>query len=181
MLKRARAIQISKESAKRKNFYTIPSYTTDLMEGSKKQATNWVANSYTIKGLSREMIFRKEGSDVAERLYPQHSHITKRIDGVGVVLKRTTTSSQDDIQNLIVKIMFECIDDKGYFRETDFDKYDLLINDSSVSKNAIQKYFKRNIPEIMDKYCLLKVRANKELKCKYGIGGNSSPFIFIKN
>ena len=180
MLKRAQAIQIEHGFSKRKNFYSIPSYTTLQMEGSSKQSYNWKNNFYTMAGLSREMIFRKEGAEVADKLYPQHTHVTKTINGEKQTVARTTTEKQDEIHLIFTNIINECIEHKGYFRDADLLDYMVILNEKAISKNATEKYFKRNLPEVLDNYGWIRMRANKEQKQRFGFDGKSSPSIIVK-
>lgn len=172
MLSRARAIQIERGFDKRVNFYSIPSYTANLTDESIKQAHKWKANAYTVKGASREMFYRKEGAEVSEWLYPQHSHVTNKD---GEVVERTTTVRQDEIQIQMVKVIMELIEEKGYCTEKD------ILARSKISQSKAQRYIKVNLPEILDSYNLIRVRANKELKQQLGITGTGSPFLLLKN
>ena len=172
MLARARAIQIERGHSKRVNFYSIPSYTTKVIENAEKQAHKWKSNAYTVKGASREMFYRKEGAEVAEWLYPQHSHVTNKD---GEVVERTTTVRQDEIQIQMVKVIMALIDEKGYCTEKD------ILARSKISQSKAQRYIKVNLPEILDSYNLIRVRANKELKQQLGITGTGSPFLLLKN
>jgi hypothetical protein len=172
MLSRAKAIQIERGFDKRVNFYSIPSYTTNQIEQSTMQAEKWQENSYTIKGASREMFFRKEGAEVADWLYPQHTHVTNKD---GEVVERTTTKKQDEIQSQIVSVIMSLIDERGYCTEKE------ILNSSNLSNTKAQKYIKTNLPEILDLYNLERVRANKQLKEQFGITGTGSPFLLLKN
>lgn len=172
MLKRAEAIQVSHKLKKRVNFYSLPSYTSDLIEDATNQAKKWKDNAYTVKGTSREMFYRKEGQEIAEWLYPQHSHVTTKD---GEIVERTTTKKQDEIQSQIVRVIMNLINEKGYCTEKE------IIECAAISKNQAQKYIKVNLPEILDLYNLKRVRANKELKEKFGIVGKASPFLLLKN
>lgn len=172
MLSRARAIQIERGFDKRVNFYSIPSYTANLRDNSVEQAQKWKENAYTIKGASREMFYRKEGAEVAEWLYPQHSHVTNKD---GEVVERTTTVRQDEIQSQMVKVIMEIIEEKGYCTEKD------ILDRAEISQSKAQRYIKVNLPEILDSYNLIRVRADRELKQKLGITGSGSPFLLLKN
>ncbi len=172
MLSRAKAIQIERGFDKRVNFYSIPSYTANLIDESLRQAKKWKENAYTMKGVSREMFYRKEGSEIADWLYPQHTHITTKD---GDVVERTTSKQQDEIQSQIIDIIMTIIAEKGYCTEND------ILSTANISKTKAQKYIKTNLPEILDSYNLIRVRANKELKQQFGITGTGSPFLLLAN
>ncbi len=171
LLEIARTIQNHYGLKKRTNFYSIPSYTTEIIENADEQAHKWKDNSYTVKGASREMFYRKEGLQVANWLYPQHTHITKD----GEKLDRTTSSKQDEIHSQIVQVIFNTIEELGYCTEKH------ILDRANVSKTKAIQYIKVNLPEILDSYNLIRVRANKELKEQFGITGTGSPFLLLKN
>lgn len=175
-LKKAKKIQHENEFRKRTNFYSIPSFTTETIELAVLRAEQWKDNAYTVKGASREMFFRKEGADVANWLYPQDTHITTKVKGELIISPRTTKLISDDHQTVIVKAIFDEIDFKGYCTEADLrDKL------TGYSQDKIKRLMKINLPEILDKYDLLRVRANKQLKEQFGISKHANPFLLLKN
>jgi len=175
MLKRSRAISVNNGNQNNKNInvYSIPSFVQDQIEEIEKQGIKWKENKYTMRGLSREMFYRAEGKNAANRLYPQYKNIT--VDGE--IKDRTTSFLSDERTLNIVKAIFEIIESKKYVTEKDIvyflsDKYKYITTEAQI---------KKSLKEILDSYGLERVRANKELKIQYEIQSNGYPFIIIKN
>ena len=82
-----------------------------------------------MKGVSREMFFRVEGKDVADKLYPQYKKITTK-DGKEV--DRTTSIKSDERTDEIALIIMSMINSNGYAIENEIveelqDRYPLRI------------------------------------------------------
>ena len=177
MLKRSQAIGANKEIKNQKhiNYYSIPSYTTNSFKDIERQGVNWKNNNYTMKGLSREMFYRTEGLDVANKLYPQYKQIYSKEQKQ--VIDRTTTKSSDNRTSKIVKYIFDLIISKGYATENDIIK--MMNTEYSKTLSAMQ--IKKSLQEILQGYDLKRIRANKQIKEQYGIIGNGYPFLIVKN
>ena len=127
-----------------------------------------------MKGVSREMFFRVEGKDVADKLYPQYKKITTK-DGKEV--DRTTSIKSDERTDEIALIIMSMINSNGYAIENEIveelqDRY---------SKTFAQTQLKRSLQEILDAYDLQRVRANKQIKEELGITNKGYPFLLLKN
>jgi hypothetical protein len=162
------------ENYKRVNYFSIPSYTYNLYNEIEEQGKRWKENNYTMKGVSREMFFRVEGKDVADKLYPQYKKITTK-DGKEV--DRTTSIKSDERTDEIALIIMSMINSNGYAIENEIveelqDRY---------SKTFAQTQLKRSLQEILDAYDLQRVRANKQIKEELGITNKGYPFLLLKN
>lgn len=183
MLKRSQAISANSLDKNKKyrhvNYYSIPSYTTELLESIEEQGIKWNENNYTMKGLTREMIFRNEGYEVANKLYPQYTHVYDKENSK--VVERTTTNISNLRTELIVKILIDMIDSNGYAYEKEIIDELSASGEIKTSKSEAEKQVKKSLPEILTTYNLLKIKLNKSLKEEYGITVNGYPFIITKN
>lgn len=177
MLKRGQAIGVNKTEKNQKhiNYYSIPSYTTNSFKDIEEQGQKWKDNNYTMKGLSREMFYRTEGLDVANKLYPQYKQIYSKEQKQ--VIDRTTTKSSDNRTSKIIKYIFDLIISKGYATENDIIK--MMNTEYSKTLSAMQ--IKKSLQEILQGYDLKRIRANKQIKEQYGIIGNGYPFLIVRN
>ena len=160
--------------------YTISNYT-NLFLLIEKQAKLWEYNHYSMQGISYEMFMRGEGKDVADRIFPQYKQIYDKKKKQ--IVDRTTTKFSDNLEDIIVLCIFNQIDERGYAIEKDIimdiiSNMDLNIN---IKHKTVELQIKKSMKEILDGYDLQRVRANKELKTKYGITSKGYPYIIIKN
>jgi hypothetical protein len=175
LLKKSKCINIkyNDKNFKHINYFSIPSYTYNLYAEIEQQGKKWKDNHYTMKGVSREMFFRAEGKEVADKLYPQYKKITNK---QGKEVDRTTTKTSDKRTAEIVKVIFDILDNQGYVTEREI--VEKLKNKFGKTKTEIQ--IKRSLQEILDGYGLKKIRTNKEIKKQYGVVNNGYPFIIVK-
>jgi len=175
-LKRAMAININSDKNNHVNFFSIPSFTVNNSPEIEQRGKQWKENHYTMKGVSREMFYRAEGLEVANKLYPQYKKVTENVDGTYQVVDRTTTKKSDVRTNNIVKVIHELIDEYGYATERKIvislkDKYKYITTEIQI---------KKSLKEICDLYGLKRIRANKIIKEQYNINSNGYPFIICK-
>lgn len=172
MLSRALAINVNKENKNNKliSFYSIPSYTVNLLDEAEKQGVQWKENNYTMQGLSREMLYRGEGKEVADRIYPQYKKITLK----GEEIDRTTSNTSNDFTILISQIIMELIKEKGYVLESE------VINRIDYHKKFTKTQIKKSLKEILDSYALKRIHCNKQIKEQYNVKSNGYPFIIVK-
>ncbi|WP_084757174.1 hypothetical protein [Clostridium sp. DMHC 10] len=180
MLKRSQAIGANNENKHMKhvNYFSIPSYTTILFNDIENQGKQWNENNYKMKGLSREMFYRTEGEEVANKLYPQYKEVYDKKNKE--VVKRTTTNISNVRTDLIVTIIFDTLKVKSYV--TDKEIIDELNSNEEVktSKTEGERQLKKSIQEILDSYNLKRIRCNKKIKEQYGVAENGYPFIIVK-
>ena len=159
---------------KRINYFSIPSYTYNKYNDIEEQGVKWKDNHYTMKGVSREMFFRVEGKDVADKLYPQYKTITTKDNKI----KDRTTSKASDIRtNEIAIIILNTINEQYYVTEKNI----VEILEDKYNKTFVETQIKKSMTEILDGYDLIRVRANKQLKEYFGVSSNGYPFLILKN
>jgi len=174
MLRRSKAIGANSENKKHRmvNFYSLPSYTTAKLEEIEGQARKWKEYGYTMKGISREMFYRGEGKEVADKIYLQFKKVT--VDGV--IKDRTTSAYSDEKTQKIVVALHEILNKRGYVTEKDI----IYCLGYKYAYHTTEEQIKRSLKEILDSYGLQRVRANKVLKEKYKVNSGGYPFIIIR-
>ncbi|MEA4987903.1 MAG: hypothetical protein VB095_07570 [Anaerovorax sp.] len=181
MLKRSKAININSTDKNSKyrhvNYYSIPSYNNMLFSEIEQRGQQWKENSYTIKGVSREMFYRAEGLEVANELYPQYKKVTETVDGKKLVVDRSTTKSSDERTNNIAVAINELIEEYGYATERGIVER-LRVNYAYI---ITEVQIKKSLTELLDIYGWVRVRANKEIKSKYNVDAEGYPFLIVKN
>lgn len=178
MVKRSKAIGVNSDNKKYKhvNYFSIPSYNNMLFPDIEQQGIKWKENNYTIRGLSREMFYRAEGKEVADKLYPQYKQVTEK----GKVIDRTTTLKSNKRTGLISIIINNKIIEKGYATEKEI-IMDLLSDDNTITQAEAEKQLKKSLKEILDGYGFKRIRCNKNIKEQYNVDTEGYPFIIVKN
>ena len=184
LLKRSQAISINSPDDKNKkyrhvNYYSIPSYNNMLFPEIEQQGQAWKDNNYTIKGLSREMFFRKEGQEIADWLYPQYKQAFDKQQET--IVDRTTTYRSDKRTNRIIEIIMWYLDQQNYCIEKEIIDNLVLDEELRIKKSEAERQLKKSLPEILDAYGLQRIRANKQIKEQFGIVNNGYPFLIVKN
>jgi hypothetical protein len=184
LLKRSQAISINSPDDKNKkyrhvNYYSIPSYNNMLFPEIEQQGQAWKENNYTIKGLSREMFFRKEGQEIADWLYPQYKQVFDKQQET--IVDRTTTYRSDKRTNRIIEIIMWYLDQQNYCIEKEIIDNLVLDEELRIKKSEAERQLKKSLPEILDAYGLQRIRANKQIKEQFGIVNNGYPFLIVKN
>jgi len=173
MLKRSQAISIQQGCGNHINVYSVPSYTTSLLEQAEEWAIRWKQHGYTLEGCSREMFYRTEGKEVADKLYPQYKDVT--VDGE--VVERTTSPFSDGITMDIAETILEHVHLYGYSTE----KLVIEALSQKYSRKLLEVQIRKCLAEILDSYSLQRVRLNKIRKQEMGIRIEGYPFIIINS
>ena len=154
-MNKAREIAAQYHLKKLTGFYSFEEYGTLLFEQSEDIANTLKKNNITLKGLSREYIIRTFGPALADKVYPQYKNETRR----GHSLK----SDEHTIE--IAQCILYLIDEKGFATEKEV--VHMLGNKYAYDQTEIQ--IKKSLQEIMLSYGLVRVKASKANKEKYGI------------
>lgn len=172
LLKKSKAVAIQQGHDRHINMYSTPSYTTSVLEEAEEQAILWKKYGYTLEGCSREMFFRTEGKEVANRLYPQYKSVTVS----GEVVERTTNPFSDDVTMDIAETILEHIVLRGYTTE----KMIIEALGQKYSKKQLEVQIRKCLTEILNTYSLQRVRLNNVRKQEMGIQMEGYPFIIIE-
>lgn len=149
----------------RKAFYSILSYCDQTLTMVESRAKAFRTKGYSMKGLSREMILRCEGEAEANRVYPQME---------GKKIPKHNEDIASEIEKAICRLVFG---HKGWTKDSEI----ITIVNASYprGRHKLEIELKRCLPEILEKYCLAKVRVNKQTKQRFGIAGNGYPIIIV--
>ncbi|MPM34502.1 hypothetical protein SDC9_81085 [bioreactor metagenome] len=143
-------------------YYLIPQYTDELLQEAENYAVLFKERNMTIKGWSRELVIRTFGEEVADRVFPQFKG-------------RPLSDESEEFAWEFDKLVLNLIEVKGYATERE------VTLQLKGSKSITEQRIKKVLQETLDKYNLVRVRAGKELKKKYGIKSSGSPSIIVKN
>ena len=143
------------------SFYSIPQFNEDLLCQTEKLAIDFRDKNITIKGFSRELLFRTFGKDVAERVYPQCGN-------------QPPSAISDEWAQRFDRVLLNLIDQHGYATECQI--LDFIPGNKEHNKEKL----KRVLPETLDKYLLKRIRTSKSLKEYYGIDSKGYPFIIYR-
>ena len=183
MLKKSQAISANNEDKNRKyrhiNYYSIPSFSTLLFKDIELKGEQWKNNGYTMKGLSREMIFRTEGKKLADKLYPQYSKVYSKEKKQ--VVDRTVTNKSQIVTDKMVEIIFDILEVKSYVLEKELIDELSADGDINISKKEAGSQIKKSMKEVLDSYNLKRIRCNKIIKEQYKVNTEGYPFIIVKN
>jgi hypothetical protein len=179
ILKKSQAISANSGNRhqKRVSYYSFPSYSTLLFKDIEEQGQKWIDNNYSMTGISREMFYRVEGSEIANKLYPQHKQVVENKQ----IVNRTTTSKSNERTDEIVKIIFSILEIQPYVAEKYIVDELSASGDVKTSKKESEKQLKKSLQEILLTYNLQRVRCNKEIKKLYNVDSEGYPFIIVKN
>ncbi|HDR7502352.1 TPA: hypothetical protein QCX43_000818 [Bacillus toyonensis] len=145
--------------------YEIHLYSFDFFNTLDRKCALWIEKGCTTQTVNYEGILRNFGRSEADRVFPQDKgkEIPPLNEEVALMIRNTTlelieregwTTEQEVLEN--VKLYF-----KG-------------------QKKFKQKQFKICLGEIIEDYCLERIRLNKDLKEEMCIGGNGYGYI-IRN
>ena len=164
--RKAKAIAAKYNLKKITGFYAFEEYGLNTFNDSEEKAIMLKENNISLKGLSREWVYRTFGEDEANRVYPQYKYENSK-----------GTSERSDKHTIeIVECIMYCIEKKGYATERDVvsilgEKYNYITTEIQI---------KKSLQEILNSYSLCRIRVNKEYKERYKIKGNGYPFIIIR-
>lgn len=165
--RKAKAIAAKYGLKKVTGFYAFEEYGINNFFGSEEKAMHLKGNNISLKGLSREWVYRTFGEDEANRVYPQYKYENSK----------GTSEKSDEHTCDIVKCIMYCIEKKGYATERDV----VTILSKKYNYITTEIQIKKSLQEILTTYSLKRVRANNEYKEKYNINGSGYPFIIIRD
>jgi hypothetical protein len=143
------------------SYYSIPSYCFDKMQNINTKAKLYKEKNMTMTGFSREMLIRSLNQNEASKVYVQQQN------------EKLSKASQQFAEKAI-KIILQLIQAQGYCTE------EQIIRQIRGKKEEKKIKLKRCLQEILESYNLKRVKANKELKQKFGIASKGYPFLILK-
>lgn len=143
-------------------FYTIPDYAL-ILDVAEKRAKTLIECRFSIKGMSRTYIENVFGQEFADQVY--HVHIKPSTKNYLI---------QESIENFILQQVHQV----GYCTKEMVINQSIVVNGVSIKKHTKDFEFRRILPDILQKYSLVYVKANKEINSKLNI--NTFKYIIVK-
>ncbi|MFB5269111.1 hypothetical protein ACE41H_20310 [Paenibacillus enshidis] len=154
------------EAAKKKQkqtiqFYSIPSYGELSLMYSKQKAKEYVEKGFTMKGFGRDLLLRTLGEKEANRVYPkmEGKRISEKNEKIGLEVER---------------VALKLIKERGWVTEKEILELARL-NNTQIK----ERHLKALLPELLDKYGLIKTRLNKQLKSQISFVGDENSYPII--
>ncbi|RYD02477.1 hypothetical protein N752_24420 [Desulforamulus aquiferis] len=144
------------------NFYSIPSYSHNNLEYCTRKAIEFKEKKFTIRGWSREMLFRALGEEEANRVFPQ-------------LKGKPFTPLSVEVTIQMERVALDLIKHKGWTTEREI--IDSIMLKFPGQEKFKETHIKRIIPEMLDKYCLTKRKLTNQLKDKFCIDIKGYPYI----
>ncbi|CAK7037110.1 hypothetical protein [Tissierella sp.] len=161
---RKKSEEISRKNNKKDTiqYYSILSFTWANLSVSNSRAINYKEKHCTMKGMSRELIYRSFGEELADEIYPK---------------RKTVEPGEESIKfkNRFQKYLLNTIAKDSYATETK------VLNKLKGYKALNEIMAKRVLAQVLEENHLKRVRANKELKEKYNIKSKGYPFIIVEH
>jgi len=161
---RATAVQISKANAQNGiSFYTVPYYSDDVFKTADERAFVMLQYNFSITGMSKKFIENCFGEDFANQIY-----LVNVID----------SEKSRNIREAIELFILHQIKTYGYFTK------DMILNnklkvDNNYIRRGVKEYeYRKALPDIMQKYDLIYLKANKNINKKLGI--NTKKYLLIQ-
>lgn len=151
---RAMAVQISKGNAQNGiSFYTVPDYNKAFKTADERAAI-MLQYKFSIKGMSKKYLENCFGEEFANQIYL-----------VNVKDSEKSKSIRDAIETFIL----QQIKTYGYFTKDMIMYYKLKVDNHSVRQGVKEYEFRKVLPDIIQKYDLIYVKANNNINQKLGI------------
>lgn len=165
-LKRANDEALKHNHKYRITFYSIPSYDSEYLAFSTAKSIEFKEKGFTMKGFSREMLLLALGEPEADRVFPQ-------------MAGKAIPQLNEEVTSKMERVALQLIHQKGWTTEKE------ILEQVELRFRGQQKYketqIKRILPDMYDKYLLIRVPLNKELKERFGIDCKGFPRIIIDN
>jgi|GEM_PF-1450007 len=143
------------------SYYSIPSYCFDKMQNINTKAKLYKEKNMTMTGFSRELLIRSLSENEANKVYVQQQN-------------EKLSKASEQFAEKATKIILYLIENQGYCTE------EQIIRQIRGKKEEKKVKLKRCLQEIIESYNLTRIKANKELKEKFGIASKGYPFLIIK-
>ena len=151
---RAMAVQISKDNAQNGiSFYTVPDYNKTFKTADER-ASIMLQYKFSIKGMSKKYLENCFGEEFANQIYL-----------VNVKDSERSKSIRDAIEVFIL----EQIKIYGYFTRDMIMNYKLKLDNHYIRCGVKEYEFRKVLPDIIQKYDLIYMKANNNINQKLGI------------
>lgn len=154
-LNKAKEIAAKYNHKKLTGFYSFEEYGTLLFEDSEDIAKTLKENNITLRGLSREYIYRTFGLELADKVYPQYKKENRR----------GNSYKSDEHTAEITVCLFNLLDEKNYATEKEI----VYLLGKRYCYQSTEVQIKKSLQEMLLAYGLVRVKASKANKEKYNI------------
>lgn len=158
--KKSKEISESNNKKDTVQYYCIHSFTWSNLSKCNSRVLLYKEKHCTMKGMSREMIYRSFGEEIADGIYPKRKNIE-------------LTDESEKFKNRYEKWLLKLIAEDGYTTEKK------ALSKLKGYKTFNEIHAKRVLCQVLECNMLQRVRANKELKQKYSIVSKGYPFIIV--
>jgi hypothetical protein len=124
-------------------FYCIPNYN-DVLDTAEERASIMVQNGFSIKGMSKIYVQNCFGEKFANDIYT-------------VPVKNTNQNIRDAIEIYIIKLVSQ----RGYCTKKLILTHKLIVDSKEITKDILEYEFRRALPDILMKYCLVYRKSNR--------------------
>jgi hypothetical protein len=166
MLRRAKREQAKHGLAYRVGFYSIPKYEETVLVFATDKARLFKEKHFTIKGWGREMLLGSLGEAEADRVFPQ-------------MKGKPIPALNEEVTVQMERVAMEIISAKGWAYESEILEHIKLMRFRG-QKEFKERQFKRMLPDMLDKYLLVRIPLNRELKQRFGIVRKGHPYIIMR-
>ncbi len=164
-LNRAKREQAKNGFAYRVGFYSIPEYDNSVLAFATDKARLFKEKHFTIKGWGREALLGSLGEAEADRVFPQ-------------MKGKPIPTLNEEVTVQMERITMELITAKGWVYESEIlERIKLKFRGQKAFK---ERQFKRMLPDMLDKYLLVRVPLNKDLKQRFGIVRKGHPYVIMR-
>ena len=161
---RATAIQISKDNNQNGiSFYTIPDYNK-AFKTADERASIMLQYKFSIMGMSKKYLENCFGEEFANKIY----HVNVK-----------DTEKSKSIRDAIEVFILQQIKTYGYFTKDMVMDYKLKVDNHYIRRGAKEYEFRKVLPDVIQKYDLIYVKANKNINQKLGI--DTKKYLLIQN
>lgn len=167
-----KAYNMTKENQRHVQFYALQGWNNNTLIDIENNGIRWKKNGYRQNGISYELFYRTEGSEVASRLYPLSCQTTKE----GNVVTREPTRLADQRHEVIMNLCIDLISSKGYTTETEI----FRALSKGMGKELTDRQIKRSITDICECNGLTIRYCNKALKERLHVDSKGFPRIIYK-
>jgi len=163
LLVKAQAEQGKRNLDYRVQFYTIPTYTPEVLAEANEIARIIKEKGLRLNGIGRTSIVECFGEDTARRVYPQ--------------VHKTTEELQDSqFAHRLEEVLIKSIEDNGF--TTTKGLYGEMHKHYSW-KCVTQERISSHLPGLLNQHGLKEIQTNQELKAIYRIDSNGYPRIIV--
>lgn len=151
---RAMAVQISKDNAQNGiSFYTVPDYN-EAFKTADERASIMLQYKFSIKGMSKKYLENCFGEEFANQIY---------------LVNVKDSEKSRNIRDAIEAFILQQIKTYGYFTKDMIMDYKLKLDNHYIRCGVKEYEFRKVLPDIIQKYDLIYVKANNNINQKLGI------------